>query len=322
MTDQQKRWDVFISHASEDKGAVAEPLANLLGSAGLDVWLDKHQLRVGDSLREKIDEGLALCSCGVVIFSHAFFAKRWPRNELNGLFALADAGTRIIPVWHEVTAADVAAFSPIAADRFAADTRSGLRQVASSIIDAVDAASLAPANTRPNLCRRLIKTIDRGNVDEVIEFLDLHHEILTEAFGGYHPIAATRVGEYEGVSVQFAISELLLSADRTQWHMLLLRSLRPAIIGGTTILDEAAAAARDAKRLRTSVRRNLRGAQERFADINPTFFTTILIGRREQMSTEQRQALERLAGTVQQTSIRTYDMLADVAERLTHFSQC
>jgi hypothetical protein len=228
----------------------------------------------------------------VVIFSHAFFAKRWPRNELNGLFALAAAGTRIIPIWHEVTAADVAGFSPIAADRLAADRRSGLRQVAKSIIDAVDADPLAPANIRPNLCRRLIRAIDRGNVGEVIEFLALNPRILTKAFGGSHPIAATRVGEYAGVSVQFAVSELLDTAGRTQWHMLLLRSLTPAVISGTpAILDEAAAAAKDIKKLRTSILRDLRGARERFADISPTFLTTVLIGRREQMSAEQRQAL-------------------------------
>ena len=52
-----KTWDVFISHASEDKAAVTNPLANSLERAGLRVWLDRQELRLGDSLREKIDEG-------------------------------------------------------------------------------------------------------------------------------------------------------------------------------------------------------------------------------------------------------------------------
>jgi len=52
------RWDVFICHASEDKDDVAVPLARTLEDAGLLVWLDKHEIKLGDSLREKIDEGL------------------------------------------------------------------------------------------------------------------------------------------------------------------------------------------------------------------------------------------------------------------------
>jgi hypothetical protein len=86
-TQPSKYWDLFISHASEDKEEVALPLANTLKTAGLRVWLDKQELRVGDSLREKIDEGLAKSHFGVVILSNSFLDKRWPRNELNGLMA-------------------------------------------------------------------------------------------------------------------------------------------------------------------------------------------------------------------------------------------
>jgi hypothetical protein len=53
-----KTWDLFISHASEDN-EVARPLAGRLTSAGLRVWLDAQELRIGDSLSSKIDEGLA-----------------------------------------------------------------------------------------------------------------------------------------------------------------------------------------------------------------------------------------------------------------------
>jgi hypothetical protein len=52
-------WDAFISHASEDKDSVARPLANHLAGFGLKVWLDESELHLGDSLREKIDAGLA-----------------------------------------------------------------------------------------------------------------------------------------------------------------------------------------------------------------------------------------------------------------------
>ena len=96
-----KTWDVFISHASEDKDAVAVPLARALQNAGLRVWLDMQELDIGDSLREKIDEGLSFSQFGVVIISPSFLSKLWPKRELNGLFALEGDGQKIIlPVWY------------------------------------------------------------------------------------------------------------------------------------------------------------------------------------------------------------------------------
>ena len=42
--------DVFISHATEDKEAVALPLAHALQEHGISVWYDEFELRIGDSL--------------------------------------------------------------------------------------------------------------------------------------------------------------------------------------------------------------------------------------------------------------------------------
>ena len=50
-------YDVFISHASEDKDTVVRPLANALLQRGLKVWYDEFELKIGDSLRRKIDKG-------------------------------------------------------------------------------------------------------------------------------------------------------------------------------------------------------------------------------------------------------------------------
>jgi hypothetical protein len=125
-------WDVFISHASEDKTAVARPLAERLREMGLRVWLDEAQLRVGDSLRAKIDEGLAQSRYGVVILSHAFFEKRWPQRELGALFSRPNA---VLPVWHNLRADVVASLSPMLADVVAASTEDGLDRVAVKIVD-------------------------------------------------------------------------------------------------------------------------------------------------------------------------------------------
>jgi len=52
-------FDVFISHASEDKADVVRPLADCVAARGVAVWYDEFELRLGDSLRRKIDSGIA-----------------------------------------------------------------------------------------------------------------------------------------------------------------------------------------------------------------------------------------------------------------------
>ncbi len=67
-----KTHDVFISHASEDKDDFVRPLAYALINEGLDVWYDEMTLRIGDSLRQKIDKGLANSRVGLVVLSLSF----------------------------------------------------------------------------------------------------------------------------------------------------------------------------------------------------------------------------------------------------------
>src|SRR5688572_1660795 len=94
-------WDVFISHAREDKVAVARPLAEALLRSGLRVWLDEQEISLGDSLTGKINEGLAQSRYGVVILSPDFLAKEWPKRELGALLAIElKHGKRVLPVLH------------------------------------------------------------------------------------------------------------------------------------------------------------------------------------------------------------------------------
>jgi hypothetical protein len=132
-------WDLFISHASEDKAAFVEPLASALTAFGVRVWYDDYTLRLGDSLSRSIDEGLAKSDYGLVVLSPDFLAKRWPEYELRGLTARELAGKKIIlPVWHNVTRDDVLKFSPPLADKLAirSDNLTPL-QIAVRIIEAI-----------------------------------------------------------------------------------------------------------------------------------------------------------------------------------------
>src|SRR5439155_26697485 len=55
---RQLKFDAVISHATEDKSTVAQPLHDALEERGYRVWLDKLDLRVGDPLRRSIESGL------------------------------------------------------------------------------------------------------------------------------------------------------------------------------------------------------------------------------------------------------------------------
>jgi len=134
-----KDWDVFISHASEDKQDFVRPLAQALTDSHLKVWYDENTLKVGDSLRQKIDEGLAKSRYGIVILSHHFFAKQWPQQELDGLFAreIAPGVKVILPVWHNISADEVRQYSPLLAGRLAANSTEGIPAVVAKLRDAM-----------------------------------------------------------------------------------------------------------------------------------------------------------------------------------------
>lgn len=139
------RFDVFISHASEDKDTFVRPLAAALTAMGLRVWFDEWTLTLGDSLRKKIDEGLVASDFGVVVLSRMFFEKNWTQAELDGLFAKEMEGSKVIlPVWHAVTKAEVMRHSPMLAGKLAAPTDEGVEVVANKIYAAVRPQSPAP----------------------------------------------------------------------------------------------------------------------------------------------------------------------------------
>jgi len=132
-------YDVFISHASEDKDTVVRPLAHALSNGGLSVWYDEFELHLGDSLRRKIDAGLARSRFGVVVLSRSFFGKGWTNYELDGLVTRAVSGEQILlPIWHEITEQELIEYSPSLADKVARSTGTHtVDEIAEEIIEVV-----------------------------------------------------------------------------------------------------------------------------------------------------------------------------------------
>ena len=123
QTDEE--YDVFISHAWEDKEEFVDEFVSEMNKLGLKVWYDTNKLKWGDSMREKIDKGLSKSKYGVVVLSPNYINenKYWTKAELNGLFQVETInGKTILPIWHKLTKKQVTEYSPIIADRKALTT--------------------------------------------------------------------------------------------------------------------------------------------------------------------------------------------------------
>jgi hypothetical protein len=128
--------DVFICHASEDKDDFVRPLAELLAQQHIEVWYDEFSLSIGDSLSQKIDEGLAKSKFGIVVLSPSFFKKPWAKRELKGLTAreVFEKQDIILPIWHRVGLDEVIKYSPPLADKKAISSSDGISAVMRQLV--------------------------------------------------------------------------------------------------------------------------------------------------------------------------------------------
>jgi len=181
-------YDVFICHASVDKSFV-EPLAQALKDKGLKVWYDRFELKIGDSLRQKIDYGLANSRYGIVILSRVFFEKGWPQSELDALASRQNAEGRkvILPIWHDIEADEIQKKSPLLAVLLAARSRDGLESVVGQILVVCSEPEklgseqvFSPASGETGLREKCLGIIRGVNVPEWRKFVDELQEPIPE----------------------------------------------------------------------------------------------------------------------------------------------
>jgi hypothetical protein len=90
---------VFICHASEDKGRIVRRLAQDLDALGADVWIDEWELHPGDSLRQRLTQGIEDCQFFVIVLSARSINKPWVTWELDAGTIRAIEGTAtIVPI--------------------------------------------------------------------------------------------------------------------------------------------------------------------------------------------------------------------------------
>ena len=166
---------LFLCHASEDKDDFVRPLAEALRADDITIWYDEYSLKAGDGLLQKISEGLNSCDYGIVVLSKFFFQKRWTTNELSGLFALETTERNvIIPIWKDVSREEVAAYSPIIADRVAIPSSHGIPAIVNQIRIATDTAERKSVFSQRNSIVQRYKKIDTTITASIASDRKLH----------------------------------------------------------------------------------------------------------------------------------------------------
>ena len=90
---------LFLCHASEDKPFV-DRLSSFLSQQAVPVWYDRYEIQVGESIVQRVGEGLSAASHVVVILSQASVQKPWVLKELSSslMRQLRDASVTLMPV--------------------------------------------------------------------------------------------------------------------------------------------------------------------------------------------------------------------------------
>jgi hypothetical protein len=132
------RYDAFISHAVEDKIPIANELCERLRKEGLCIWYSGKELSVGDSINTTIHTGLDQSRFGIVILSHNYLRKNWPRREFYTLLSKEKNGNKVVlPVLHEITPEELALEDLDMANRFAIKADRGLDYVVDKLIEVI-----------------------------------------------------------------------------------------------------------------------------------------------------------------------------------------
>ena len=166
-------YDLFISHASEDKDNFVRPLAKALSEKGYNIWYDEHSLKLGDSLSEKIDSGLYNSKYGLVILSNYFFEKKWPKRELRGLVALQENNkNKILPIWHNISRNQILKHSPTLADIISVESEIGIVAIVNKITETIGVKEVESSLLRAKVL------LEQGHNEMALISAATHLEIL------------------------------------------------------------------------------------------------------------------------------------------------
>ena len=114
MAAAEYEYDVFVSHANDNKQAFVDALSAGLNRLGIKVWYDSSVLDWGDDWKTKIEEGLAKSRFGIVVLSPQFIDREWTTKELQELLNRQNERHEkvVLPLLYNLTVDDMKAKYP------------------------------------------------------------------------------------------------------------------------------------------------------------------------------------------------------------------
>jgi hypothetical protein len=308
-----KQWDVFLSHASQDEQTVALPLTETLRRAGVRVWLDQFQIEIGDSLRQKIDEGLANSRFGVVILSEVFLTKHWTGHELDALWEL----DVVLPVWHGIDKRVLMKYSPLLAGRKGISTAEGIDTVAHTIAARVFKPRDDSQKSSSQVARDLAVLLARpAAANELVGFVADHPKILTRSLGVHvRSQDMFRVAVPLGQNlVDFCTATYQPTISRlSDYQFILFGPVAGPLFDNGRAGEALNATLKRAKDIGAWLQSNTTKAREILRDVPTAVLTKVVAGRRPQPGSPAVQALQNLNNELIRVQVRTYDWLLDSA---------
>lgn len=131
--------DVFICHSSEDKNPYVTELYESLELNGIKCWFDKNEIRWGDSIVSKVNEGLRISKYVLVVLSKNSINKNWPKAELEASLNLefSTGNTRVLPLLlgNEMEIKEILEYYPILSSKLFVKYSNGMDKIIELIKD-------------------------------------------------------------------------------------------------------------------------------------------------------------------------------------------
>lgn len=138
----------FVSHATQDR-QVVDRFTSDLRAYGVDAWYSPWEIKSGDSIPVKIEEGLEGCAFFIFVISKGSLTRPWVRMELDIAVARRNSGKlrKIIPITIDDSEDIPAIIDSLCREDFSnsAGYDSALKRVLDSIFD---------VDVRPTLGKR------------------------------------------------------------------------------------------------------------------------------------------------------------------------
>jgi hypothetical protein len=195
LSQKKYEHEVFISHAFEDKGAIADELNARLKNSKVKTWYSGDQLVTGEDLHELIEEAIGQSRFGIIVFSKTFITKDWAKRELNWLESREKDGSKVIlPIRHEISIEELAAFSPRIASRVCFDGAKGIDYLVEKVSGEIKRVRTVAIQRKR---RRILLT-------SILAFI----AILITGFVSYKIITHKPTAEQINIAIEKRISDL------------------------------------------------------------------------------------------------------------------